>query len=114
MRGRRSCSVQTQHFDRRDAPTLPITPRTHTSAVAKTLFSGAYIGVDGEETAVQAAQEIAQSLGGTVFLLHGVDRALYHAAAVITSNFLVTLAAQATKPCRPQATTQTPCLFCCL
>jgi predicted short-subunit dehydrogenase-like oxidoreductase (DUF2520 family) len=78
-------------------PLLPITPRTHTSAVAKTLFSGAYIGVDGEETAVQAAQEIAQSLGGTVFSLHGIDRALYHAAAVIASNFLVTLAAQATK-----------------
>jgi predicted short-subunit dehydrogenase-like oxidoreductase (DUF2520 family) len=78
-------------------PLLPIAPQTNANPSAQGLFSGGYIGLDGDEQATQTAESITKDLGGIAFSLCGMDRALYHAAAVIASNFLVTLAAQATQ-----------------
>ncbi|MCB9640603.1 MAG: DUF2520 domain-containing protein [Myxococcales bacterium] len=73
-------------------PLLPITERPNSS-----LFAGGYVGIEGDPIAAQFAQQITHALGGETFSLQGIDRALYHAAAVIASNFLVTLADQATQ-----------------
>ena len=43
----------------------------------------------------EAAAALAQSFGGQILIVPPAERALYHAAAVITSNYLVTLLATA-------------------
>ena len=59
------------------------------------LFEDIAVGIDGEPDAFQQAQAIVELLGGEAFSLEGVDKALYHAAAVTASNYLVTLASVA-------------------
>ena len=58
-------------------------------------FRGCFFGIEGDPLALQAAQEIAASLDASTFSLAGMNRALYHAAAVTASNYLVALASQA-------------------
>lgn len=52
---------------------------------------GTYYAVDGDEIALPAAIKIAHALGGRPFRLPADKRALYHAGAVVASNYLVTL-----------------------
>ena len=52
---------------------------------------GTYYAVDGDETSLPVAMALAHALGGRPFRLPADKRALYHAGAVVASNYLVTL-----------------------
>lgn len=55
-------------------------------------FAGAYCAIDGSsEAALAAARGIAATLGMRVKVVPREQRALYHAAASVASNFLITL-----------------------
>jgi predicted short-subunit dehydrogenase-like oxidoreductase (DUF2520 family) len=54
---------------------------------------GAAFALGGEPSAVAAARRIVSVLGGRPLLIAPASRPLYHAAAVIASNYLVALAA---------------------
>ena len=54
-------------------------------------FAGITWGIEGDGTAVEAAEEIVRTLGGNVLLLAARDKALYHAACALASNALVAL-----------------------
>src|SRR5687768_6004921 len=55
-------------------------------------FAGAYCAIDGSsETALDAARGIASVLGMRVKVVPREQRPLYHAAASVASNFLITL-----------------------
>ena len=55
-------------------------------------FAGAYCAIDGSsETALDAARGIASALGMRVKVVPREQRPLYHAAASVASNFLITL-----------------------
>ncbi|QIK64862.1 DUF2520 domain-containing protein [Leucobacter viscericola] len=57
-----------------------------------TSFAGAHAAIAGtSERALQAAQDLAERLGMVPFRVADADRAAYHAAASIASNYLVTL-----------------------
>lgn len=58
----------------------------------ETSFAGSFAAVDGTtERALEAARDLAARLGAEPFRVADVDRAAYHAAASIASNFVVTL-----------------------
>src|SRR6187551_689713 len=55
-------------------------------------FDGAYCAIDGSSpTALDAARAVAELLGMHVRVVSREQRALYHAAASVASNFLITL-----------------------
>lgn len=56
---------------------------------------GSTFALEGDPPLVAQLGRLAESLGGTPLLLRAEDKTLYHAAAVISSNYLVTLAALA-------------------
>ena len=56
-------------------------------------FSNIFFAIDGDQPAAKAAAELALALGGQVLQIPPQERALYHAAAVIASNYLVSLLA---------------------
>ena len=58
-------------------------------------FQGIACGVEGTEPLGRRLVRMAVALGATPVRLEGVDRALYHAAAVFASNYVVALAAAA-------------------
>jgi predicted short-subunit dehydrogenase-like oxidoreductase (DUF2520 family) len=59
-------------------------------------FRGIYIGVEASAPALDAElRTLASRLGAHALALAGVDRAAYHACAVITSNYIVALHALA-------------------
>lgn len=60
-------------------------------------FRGIAIGIEATEPLRAALERIAVDLGSQPFHLAGVDRALYHAAAVVASNHLIALASAATR-----------------
>jgi predicted short-subunit dehydrogenase-like oxidoreductase (DUF2520 family) len=51
----------------------------------------AFYGVEGERAALSRARSIVRDLGGQSFSLNAKDKALYHAAAVMTSGHMVAL-----------------------
>ena len=53
-------------------------------------LSGAYVGIDGDELAVDMLTHFATSLGMEPFRLDDHARPAYHAAAAAASNFVVT------------------------
>ncbi len=61
------------------------------SAEAGNPFSGILVTVEGDPRAVDAATRIATELGATVAGVRPDAKALYHAAAVVASNYLVAL-----------------------
>ena len=63
------------------------------SRAAKTDFSGIYIGIEGDETAINAGIDIARDLGANELVLSAQDKSRYHLAAAIASNYTVTLMA---------------------
>jgi predicted short-subunit dehydrogenase-like oxidoreductase (DUF2520 family) len=63
---------------------------------AARLLAGGWFAVAGD----RLAEEVVASLGGRWFPVADRDRALYHAAAVISSNHLVALLAQAERLAR--------------
>jgi predicted short-subunit dehydrogenase-like oxidoreductase (DUF2520 family) len=56
----------------------------------KGLF-GIYFGYEGEVRAKDTANEIVKAFNGTLLTIGKADKPLYHAAACILSNYLVTL-----------------------
>jgi len=57
---------------------------------------GSTFGVEAEEPLLGELKEMATALGGHCVVLKGSDKVLYHAAAVIACNYMVTLAKMAT------------------
>ena len=62
---------------------------------ASLLFRGAWIGIDGDTDARAAARRLAERLGARVLEIPAGEKARYHAAAVVASNFPTVLAALA-------------------
>ena len=60
-----------------------------------TQLAGVYMAVDGDEAACEAATAIATALGGNPFRVPAAERAAYHAAACICSNYAVAVEALA-------------------
>lgn len=54
-------------------------------------FEGIVMAVEGTPRAVAAAMAMGKDLGATCFTISTEAKTLYHAAAVVTSNYLVTL-----------------------
>lgn len=52
-------------------------------------FRGVWFGVDGDEVAAQAGDELAERLGGRTHVVRPEGRSHYHAAGVFASNYLV-------------------------
>ena len=59
--------------------------------LAEELLRGAWIGVDGDSEARAAAERLAQAIGASTLNIPAGGKGLYHAAAVIASNFPVAL-----------------------
>lgn len=72
----------------------PLVPLT-ASARAGELLRGAWIGVDGDPAAIAVSRRLAAALGAGVLEIPEGEKARYHAAAVIASNFPAVLAAVA-------------------
>jgi len=58
---------------------------------------GTYVGIDADHPLRAQLTMMAGDLGGHAFDLSGIDRALYHAAAVFAANYPVMLLAEAAK-----------------
>lgn len=54
-------------------------------------FAGIMVAVEGDVVAVEVAQAMASDLGATPFVIRTEGKTLYHASAVLASNYLVTL-----------------------
>ncbi|MDD4860047.1 MAG: DUF2520 domain-containing protein [Dehalococcoidales bacterium] len=52
---------------------------------------GSSFGIEAEEPLLSTLREMARTLGGTPFELKASDKVAYHIAAVMASNYLVTL-----------------------
>lgn len=52
---------------------------------------GSYFALEGDASALPFAERIVKDLGGKSFLIEAQDKSLYHAAACIASNYLVSL-----------------------
>jgi predicted short-subunit dehydrogenase-like oxidoreductase (DUF2520 family) len=57
--------------------------------------AGTYFGIDADAALRDQLVQMATDVGGHAFDLGGIDRALYHAAAVFAANYPVTLLAEA-------------------
>ncbi len=64
-------------------------------SLASMRLQGSVVGVEGDDVARGAAMSLAARLGATTIEIPRGERAAYHAAAVMASNFPVTLAALA-------------------
>lgn len=64
------------------------------SAMALENLPGSVFGVTADDPARDLAVRIVEDLGGTPFFVAGENKALYHAAACMASNYLVTLVRQ--------------------
>jgi predicted short-subunit dehydrogenase-like oxidoreductase (DUF2520 family) len=61
------------------------------------LLKDAWIGIDGDPTACAAARRLAAAVGARTVNIPPSKKALYHAAAVIASNFPIVLAGTASR-----------------
>ncbi|MFO8111778.1 MAG: Rossmann-like and DUF2520 domain-containing protein [Desulfosalsimonadaceae bacterium] len=57
----------------------------------KNPFEGIMMGIEGDREAVERARIMAEALGATPFQIDTAGKMIYHAAAVVASNYLVTL-----------------------
>src|SRR5204863_2652580 len=55
-------------------------------------LAGAAFGIEGDEEAVRRARKLVRMMGGRELELRAEDMALYHAGAVVASNYVVALA----------------------
>jgi len=80
-----------------DAGTFhPLVPFTDPDASAE-LLRHAWIGVDGDNAAVNVSRRLAGQMGARTLDIPPGKKAAYHAAAVISSNFPVVLASVASR-----------------
>lgn len=54
-------------------------------------FKNVYFGLEGGSKALTSARKIVRKLGGQPFILKAKDKAIYHSACSIASNFLIVL-----------------------
>lgn len=59
--------------------------------LAVTNFSGTYCALEGDESAVNVMRELFQKIGAQPFQISQHKKAVYHAAGVFASNYLITL-----------------------
>ncbi len=64
-----------------------------TFATPESPIDGCFWGIEADPQARAQLEQLARDLGGHPFDLTGIDRPLYHAAAVMIANYTVTLAA---------------------
>lgn len=74
-------------------PLLPLTDPTR----ATEQLRRAWIGIDGDERARAVSRQLASAIGARVLEVPAGEKARYHAAAVIASNFPAVLLAMATR-----------------
>jgi predicted short-subunit dehydrogenase-like oxidoreductase (DUF2520 family) len=55
-------------------------------------LAGAYFGIEGDEAATRLAHRLVRKMGGRPLSLTADNMSLYHAAAVMASNYVVALA----------------------
>jgi predicted short-subunit dehydrogenase-like oxidoreductase (DUF2520 family) len=72
-------------------PLVPLAPRADVAA----LLRGDWLGVDGDAAAIASSRQLAAALGAHVLHIPVGEKARYHAAAVLASNYPVVLAALA-------------------
>jgi predicted short-subunit dehydrogenase-like oxidoreductase (DUF2520 family) len=70
----------------------PLVPLADPARAAERL-RGAWIGIDGDAGAIAVAEQLAERLGAHTLRIPAGEKAVYHAAAVIASNFPTVLAA---------------------
>lgn len=58
---------------------------------AKENLTGSCFALEGDEPALKPAMELVRELQGQYFIIKPEDKPLYHAAAVVASNYLVSL-----------------------
>lgn len=58
-------------------------------------FQAIDCAIEGEQAAIALLKNMVLALGANDFLIHPEQKASYHAAAIMASNYLVTLAAEA-------------------
>ncbi len=59
--------------------------------VAIQRLKGAFFCLEGDARAIEVAKGLAEALGGHVMTIQTEDKPIYHAAAVIASNFFVSI-----------------------
>ena len=69
-------------------PLVPIAEPSH----AAERLRGAWIGIDGDPPAQECARAIASAIGASTLVIPAGEKARYHAAAVLASNFPAVLA----------------------
>ena len=72
-------------------PLVPIAEPAH----AGDRLRGAWIGLDGDQPAIDSGRVLARHLGASTLVIPAGEKARYHAAAVFASNFPAVLAAMA-------------------
>ena len=72
----------------------PLVPLSAPARAAE-ILRGAWIGVDGDPAAMAVSCRLAEALGAGILEIPAGEKARYHAAAVIASNFPAVLAAVA-------------------
>lgn len=68
----------------------PLQAFSDIDAAVKTL-PGTYFAVDGDASAMRVAEQLTEALGGKSFHVPPEQRALYHAAACMASNYTIAL-----------------------
>jgi rfaE bifunctional protein nucleotidyltransferase chain/domain len=68
---------------------------------ARVTLRQSFFTVEGAEDAIKAAQDVAGSIGSRVIPIAKADKVLYHASAVVSSNYLVALLNQASEIMSP-------------
>ncbi|HEY8309670.1 MAG TPA: Rossmann-like and DUF2520 domain-containing protein [Gemmatimonadaceae bacterium] len=74
----------------------PLAPFSTAERGAKVLRDG-WVGIDGDPTACAAARRLAAAIGARTVNIPPNGKAMYHAAAVVASNFPIVLAALASR-----------------
>ncbi|WP_449241273.1 Rossmann-like and DUF2520 domain-containing protein [Desulfoscipio gibsoniae] len=60
-------------------------------AAAMENLPGSYFALEGDESALPLARQVVEDLNGKWFTISAADKPIYHAAACIASNYLVSL-----------------------
>jgi len=75
----------------------PLKAFRKTTQPETTAFQDVHCGIEGNSKAIKILTPLWQAMGAQLFTLNSEKKAAYHAAAVMASNYLVTLAAEASE-----------------
>ena len=86
-------SAVLQPLAARDAITFSLHPLQSMADVegAVKVLAGSYFSFEGDDRAFPVAETLVAALGGHLIRLAASDKVLYHAAAVVSSNFFIAL-----------------------